>query len=154
MVQQEGLRIMSEAKIQVSFKLPNGTIPLFRGDTVEEVQKLVESATLSENFVGTLQAFAEASGIGSAPVTNSNSNIAYAVSSLGATAVTSSGDAPTRHCLHGKMQAIQGEGQYGTYKGFFCGAPKGATDKCKTIYLKKTEPDWNSYVPDKVAKAK
>lgn len=144
---------MSEAKIQVSFKLTNGTIPLFRGDTVEEVQKLVEEATLSENFIGTLQAFAEASGIGSAPATNANSNISYAVASLGATAVTTSGgDSPTRHCLHGKMSAIQGEGQYGTYKGFFCAAPKGATDKCKTIYLKKTEPDWNTYVPDKVAK--
>jgi hypothetical protein len=147
---------MSESKIQVSFKLPNGTIPLFRGDTTEEVETLITSAVTSETFVGTLEAFAEAVGLSKPAqvVANPVNNIDYAIASLGATSMTTTGDAPTRHCLHGKMSAIQGQGQYGVYKGFFCAAPQGATDKCKTIYLKKTEPDWNSYVPEKMAKAK
>ena len=130
-------RIMSESKIQVSFKLPNGTIPLFRGDTVEEVQKLVEVATLSENFIGTLDAFAEAAGINkSAPVITQTQAMTNVSQALGASVISINGAAPTRHCLHGKMTAIEGNGQYGLYKGFFCAAPKGATDKCPTIWVR------------------
>ena len=58
---------MSEAKIQVSFKLPNGTIPLFRGDSPEEVETLIQAAVVSQTFIGSLEAFAEAAGIGKAP---------------------------------------------------------------------------------------
>ena len=47
---------MSESKIQVSFKLPNGTIPLFRGDTIDEVEKLMQDAALSTTFVGSMEA--------------------------------------------------------------------------------------------------
>jgi len=79
---------MSESKIQVSFKLPNGTIPLFRGDSTEEVETLITAAVTSETFVGTLEAFAEAVGLSKPAqvVANPTPNVDYAIASLGATA--------------------------------------------------------------------
>lgn len=144
---------MSESKIQVSFKLPNGTIPLFRGDTIDEVEKLMQDAALSATFVGSMEAFAEACGIGkpSPQQTTPTQAISTVVNTLGATLVSNGGGA-TRHCLHGKMTAIEGNGKFGLYKGFFCAAPKGATDKCATVYLKPKDADYNKFVPDRVAK--
>lgn len=145
---------MSESKIQVSYKFTNGTIPLFRGDSIEEVEKLIADATLSKTFIGTLEAFAEAAGLtkpAPQPVVNTTQAINTVAKTLGANVISINGEAPSRHCLHGKMTAIEGNGQWGLYKGFFCAAPKGATDKCATIYLKKKEPDYNKFVADRVA---
>ena len=153
-------RIISEHQIQVSFKLPNGTIPLFRGNTVEEIQKLVEEATLSPNFVGTLQAFAEAAGISDKPqqpVFQSAQAVRNVASSLGATVVsetTTSNGSPFRTCLHGRMTAMQGTSKFQKgeiYKSYMCAAPKGALDKCKSISVKKGTPEWDAFVPDKIA---
>ncbi len=106
-----------------------------------------------EELMKIKEAFAEACGIGKpspqqATPTQAISNV---VNTLGATLV-SNGGAVTRHCLHGKMTAIEGNGKFGLYKGFFCAAPKGATDKCATVYLKPKDADYNKFVPDRVAK--
>lgn len=56
-----------------------------------------------------------------------------------------------RSCQHGKMTALQGPSkQGGVYKGYFCPSPQGAPDKCKTIYINKTDPEWNTFVPDRI----
>ena len=154
-------RIVTEKAIQISLKRNSGTIPLFRADTVEEITALMESAVMSEKFLATLEALEESLlGKQQAPVSTpqpvaqpvqTNNATAAAINNvvngLGATIVGSS-DKPTRHCLHGKMTAVQGIGQFGVYKAFFCAAPKGATDKCSSIYLKKKDPEYATYVPD------
>jgi len=38
------------------------------------------------------------------------------------------------------------------YKSYMCPAPKGALDKCKSISLRKGTPEWEAFVPDKLAK--
>ena len=56
-----------------------------------------------------------------------------------------------RSCKHGKMTAIQGPAKTGgIYKGYFCPSPQGATDKCRTVYVNKSDADWNSFVPYKI----
>ena len=64
-------------------------------------------------------------------------------------------DAPSigggRNCPHGKMTAIQGQSkQGGIYKGYFCPSAQGDPSKCKTTYVQKHEPDWNTFVPDRI----
>ena len=57
-----------------------------------------------------------------------------------------------RSCVHGKMTAIQGAGKDGKpYKGYFCPQAKGSFDKCKNQYIFPTAPEWNTFVPDKLA---
>lgn len=150
-------RIVTEKAIQISLKRNSGTIPLFRADTIDEVTALMEQAVVHEKFLATLEALEESLlGKQTTPTPAAQSRpsdnqtaaaINTVVNTLGATIVGSS-DKPTRHCLHGKMTAVQGIGQFGVYKAFFCAAPKGATDKCSSIYLKKKDPEYASYVPD------
>jgi prophage DNA circulation protein len=151
-------RVVTEKAIQISLKRNNGTIPLFRADTVDEITDLMEQAVVHEKFLATLEALEEsllgkqATPAPAAQRVQTNNQTAAAINNvvngLGATIVSGNGDRPTRHCLHGKMTAVQGIGQFGVYKAFFCAAPKGATDKCASIYLKKKDSDYESYVPD------
>jgi hypothetical protein len=151
---------MSESKIQVSFKLPNGTIPLFRGDTTEEVETLITAAVTSETFVGTLEAFAEAAGIGKPtsapqPVFQNQHAVANVAAALGGTVISETASGPFKTCLHGRMTAMQGVSKFQAgeiYKSYMCPAPKGALDKCKSISLKKGTAEWEAFVPDKLAK--
>ena len=151
---------MSESKIQVSFKLPNGTIPLFRGDSPEEVETLITAAVTSETFVGTLEAFAEAAGIGKAPsapqpVFQNQHAVANVAAALGGTVISETSTGPFKTCLHGRMTAMQGVSKFQAgeiYKSYMCPAPKGALDKCKSISLRKGTPEWEAFVPDKLAK--
>ena len=56
-----------------------------------------------------------------------------------------------RNCPHGKMTAIQGQSkQGGIYKGYFCPSAQGDPSKCKTAYVQKHDPDWNTFVPDRI----
>lgn len=56
-----------------------------------------------------------------------------------------------RSCQHGKMTALQGPSkQGGVYKGYFCPSAQGDPTKCKTIYINKTDPEWNTFVPDRI----
>ena len=56
-----------------------------------------------------------------------------------------------RACAHGRMTPIQGMGKDGKpYKGYFCPAPKGAFDKCKNVYIKITDLEWNTFVPEQI----
>lgn len=56
-----------------------------------------------------------------------------------------------RNCPHGRMTPIQGMGKDGKpYKGYFCPAPKGAFDKCKNYYVKVTDIEWNTFVPEQI----
>ena len=151
---------MSESKIQVSFKLPNGTIPLFRGDTTEEVETLITAAVTSETFVGTLEAFAEAAGIGKPtnapqPVFQNQHAVANVAAALGGTVISETASGPFKTCLHGRMTAMQGVSKFQAgeiYKSYMCPAPKGALDKCKSISLRKGTAEWEAFVPDKLAK--
>jgi hypothetical protein len=64
-------------------------------------------------------------------------------------------DAPSlgggRNCPHGKMTAIQGQSkQGGIYKGYFCPSAQGDPSKCRTAYVQKHDPDWNTFVPDRI----
>lgn len=64
-------------------------------------------------------------------------------------------DAPSlgggRNCPHGKMTGIQGQSkQGGIYKGYFCPSAQGDPSKCKTAYVQKHDPEWNTFVPDRI----
>lgn len=38
-------------------------------------------------------------------------------------------------CQHGARTYKEGQGNNGPWKGWFCPTPKGAPDKCKTVYV-------------------
>lgn len=147
---------MQEATFVVNVKTDKGTIVTLRNDDKEALTAHLESLALDERFIGSLKAIEEALGTKPSAPRPTVESVAKAFNATPVTSyqnvasvVTPDGSAPTRHCLHGKMTAIAGPAKNGgTYKGFFCPAPQGATDKCKTQYVNPKDADFASFVAD------
>jgi hypothetical protein len=117
-------------KIQVNYG-KDGLLVNIYADNAKELEELLttvqDSASLLES-VG--------SSIGRSNTQPAGSNaVAYAKAALGATVVAApTGDAPD--CKHGTMSFRSGVGQKGPWKGWMCAAPKGAVDKCDTVWVR------------------
>jgi hypothetical protein len=142
----------TEAPISITVKTPAGSLVTVRAESGEELDQLVANALAS---LGSAVTELEASVRGqNAPLTQASNLVAQA---LGGTPVMETppfSSAPIgggRTCQHGKMTGIQGQSkQGGIYKGYFCPSAQGDPTKCKTIYVQKHEPDWNTFVPDRI----
>lgn len=118
-------------KFQINYKLADGTlVNLYAVNQAELEASLTSISDLSSLITTTgttLGATAQPS--------NGSGAVAYAKKALGATTVASpAGDAPD--CKHGSMSFRSGQGTKGPWKGWMCAAPKGATDKCDTVWIR------------------
>jgi hypothetical protein len=114
-------------KFQVNYKLADGTlINLYASDV-----KDLETGLADLGMVATLiKTTASDLGASVAPARAAAPSVASVASQLGATVVE--GQAPS--CAHGVMSFRTGTSARGPWKGWMCAAPKGATDKCATIW--------------------
>ena len=109
-------------KFQVNFKSPDGTLINLYAASKEELEALLTAAQDFSALIGSVsQAFGSA-----AP--------AAPIRSPGSAQQATTGGAHT--CRHGDMTYREGTGAKGPWKGYMCAAPKGATDKCATIWVK------------------
>jgi hypothetical protein len=118
-------------QFQANFKLPDGTLLNVYADGFatfeQQLTNLQDASTLIKSVASSLGAAAQAS--------NGSNAVAYAKQALNATVVaTPAGDAPD--CKHGTMSFRSGVGQKGPWKGWMCAAPKGAADKCETVWVR------------------
>ena len=112
-------------KFQVNFKSPDGTLINLYAANKEELEALLTAAQDFSTLIGSVsQSFT-----GSAAATPVRNNFVPAQS---ASAVAGNGNT----CRHGEMVFREGVGAKGPWKGYMCAAPKGATDKCATIWVK------------------
>ena len=122
-------------KFQVNFKSPDGTLINLYAANKEELEALLTAAQDFSALIGSVsQSFGSAAP--AAPVQSS----APAVNRLDdrvnppAPAITPANGGHS--CRHGQMTYREGTGAKGPWKGYMCAAPKGATDKCSTIWVK------------------
>ena len=112
-------------KFQVNFKAPDGTLVNLYAANKEELEALLTAAQDFSALIGSVsQSF---SGARPAPAISSGGVSRPAPAVAG-------GEAPT--CRHGAMTYKEGVSAKGPWKGYMCAAPKGATDKCQTIWAK------------------
>ena len=114
-------------KFQVNYKLADGTlINLYAASTSELEAGLADLAMNAMNI--------RATGLelsGGAPT------VAAVAQSFNATPVAA--PAPVgggNTCRHGVMAFREGTSAKGPWKGYMCAAPKGAPDKCDTIWVR------------------
>jgi hypothetical protein len=113
-------------KFQVNFKSPDGTLINLYAASKEELESLLTAAQDFSALIGSVsQAFGGASS--AAPVRS-----AAPVAAAPAVQPVGSGN----FCNHGPMTYREGVGAKGPWKGYMCAAPKGATDKCQTIWVR------------------
>jgi hypothetical protein len=114
-------------KFQVNFKSPDGTLINLYAANKEELESLLTAAQDFSALIGSVsQAFSGAAS--SAPVRN------FASVSESSAPVQAVGSA--NFCKHGPMNYKEGVGAKGPWKGYMCSAPKGALDKCQTIWVR------------------
>jgi len=119
-------------KFQVNYKLNDGTlINLYATDVKELETGLTDLAMVS--------ALIKSTGVelGGVPVQAAPS-VAAVAQAFNATPVA---QAPAQSgggnsCKHGQMSLRSGVGQKGPWSGYMCAAPKGAPDKCDTIWVR------------------
>ena len=116
-------------KFQVNYKLADGTlINLYAASATELEQGLADLAMNASLIKST------AKDLGGATVAPTQTAQAAAVVANAFPGATPVGDAP--NCSHGPMSFRSGQGAKGPWKGYMCAAPKGAPDKCETIWVK------------------
>lgn len=124
-------------KFQVNFKLSDGTlINLYATDVKELETGLTDLSMVSSLIASTSYDLAKRSVFDSAPGGPAAPTVASVAQQFNATPVAApavvEGQAPS--CKHGVMSFRTGTSARGPWKGWMCAAPKGATDKCSTIW--------------------
>lgn len=149
----------TEAPISITVKTPAGSLVTVRAESGEELDNVVAHSIAA--IASAAQELESAVRGASAPAPTAQSvaasfgaNIIETVTTAPVQEYAAAPAAPSlggRACAHGKMTAIQGMGKDGRpYKGYFCGAPKGAFDKCKNQYITVQSPEWNTFVPEQI----
>ena len=111
-------------KFQVNFKAPDGTLINLYATNKEELEALLTAAQDFSALIGSVsQSFG---GAGNAAPVRSATPVASAP------APQSGGNV----CKHGPMAYKEGVSAKGPWKGYMCAAPKGAVDKCATIWVR------------------
>jgi len=119
-------------KFQVNYKLADGTLINLYAASVTELESGL--ADLAMNALNIRATGNELSG-GSTPV--AAPTVAAVAASFNATPVATAAPAGgEQQCRHGVMAFRSGTSAKGPWKGYMCAAPKGATDKCDTIWIR------------------
>lgn len=124
-------------KFQINYKLADGTlINLYAKDVSDLETGLTDLSMVSTLIKSTSK---ELAGGAPAPTAESierqfNQAPVATVSQPLPVAVQSNGAVHT--CRHGEMAFRSGTSAKGPWKGYMCAAPKGAVDKCDTIWIR------------------
>ena len=118
-------------KFQVNYKLNDGTLINLYAATVQELEAGL--ADLAMNAANIRVTGSELSGGAPAPAPT----VAAVAQQFNATPVAAPAPAGgANSCRHGAMTLRSGVGQKGPWSGYMCAAPKGAPDKCDTIWVR------------------
>ena len=122
-------------KFQINYKLNDGTLINLYAGTVTELESGL--ADLAMNAMNIRATGLELSGGQAAPAPT----VAAVAQAFNATPVAQQPIAPApsgggNTCKHGVMTLRSGVGQKGPWSGYMCAAPKGAPDKCDTIWVR------------------
>lgn len=110
--------------LQINYKLADGTLVNVYAKDGAHLEALLTNVS---DLTTLISATAAALGANTTPA----ANISYAKQSLGATEISD-----TKICKHGNMSLKSGTSAKGPWKGWMCAAPKGAPDKCETIWVR------------------
>ncbi len=122
-------------KFQVNYKLADGTLVNIYAANVQELETGL--ADIAMNALNIRTTSNDLSGHIAPPAAAPAPTVAAVAAAFNATPVAAAAPAgPEQSCRHGVMAFRSGTSQKGPWKGYMCAAPKGATDKCETIWIR------------------
>jgi len=121
-------------KFQINYKLADGTlINLYAADVKDLETGLVDLSMVSALIKSTS---AELSGGNATAAAVSNIQAAFNASPVAVTSTGQDAVSANKTCKHGVMAFKTGTSARGPWQGYMCAAPKGAPDKCETIWVR------------------
>jgi hypothetical protein len=117
-------------KFQINYKLNDGTLINLYAASVTELEAGLSD--LAMNAMNIRATGLELSGGVAAPAPT----VAAVAAAFNATPVAAPASEGSQSCRHGEMALRTGTSARGPWKGYMCAAPKGATDKCETIWVR------------------
>ena len=121
-------------KFQINYKLADGTLINLYASSVTELESGL--ADLAMNALNIRTTGAELTGY-IEPKAAPAPTVAAVAAAFNATPVAAAAPAGgEQQCRHGVMAFRSGTSAKGPWKGYMCAAPKGATDKCDTIWIR------------------
>jgi hypothetical protein len=135
-MEESNMSAPESTKFQVNYKLADGTlINLYATSVVELESGLADLAMNALNIRATGNELS--GGAAPAPVAAPAPTVASVAAAFNATPVAAAAPAGgDQVCRHGVMAFRSGTSAKGPWKGYMCAAPKGATDKCDTIWIR------------------
>ena len=118
-------------KFQVNYKLADGTLINLYAANVQELETGLNDLGMVSTLIKATGA--EFTGGQPAPTVAAVAQ-AFNATPVAAPAPAAQGGGNT--CRHGAMTLRSGVGQKGPWSGYMCSAPKGAPDKCDTIWVR------------------
>lgn len=123
-------------KFQVNYKLADGTlINLYAADVRELEAGLADIAMNALNIISTGKELSQGS-VAPAAVSPAVSAIAAQFKGEYVPAPAAAPAAGGNSCKHGAMTYKTGVSAKGPWQGWMCPTPKGAPDKCDTIWIR------------------
>jgi hypothetical protein len=120
-------------KFQVNYKLADGTLINIYADNVRELEAgLADISMNALNIITTGKELTQGS-VAPAAVSPTVSAIAAQFKEVAPIAAAPAGG---NTCKHGAMTYKTGVSAKGPWQGWMCSTPKGAPDKCDTIWIR------------------
>lgn len=128
-------------KFQINYKLNDGTlINLYAADVKELETGLTDLAMVSRLILSTAVELHGTMAVAPAPtvaaVAQAFNATPVQAAAMGLVNNAAAAPAGGNTCRHGVMALREGTSARGPWKGYMCAAPKGATDKCDTIWVR------------------
>jgi len=118
-------------KFQVNFKTSAGTLINLYATDVKDLETGLTDLSMVASLIKATDAELNGGRVSTPAPTAESVAQAFNATPVAAPAVVE-GQAPS--CKHGVMSFRTGTSARGPWKGWMCAAPKGATDKCSTIW--------------------
>jgi hypothetical protein len=123
-------------KFQINYKLNDGTLINLYASSVTELETGLADLAMNATNIKATGIDLSLAQVAGAPAPTVESVAA----AFNATPVAAPGIALaptiTNQCRHGEMAFRSGTSAKGPWKGYMCAAPKGAVDKCDTIWIR------------------
>jgi len=127
-------------KFQINYKLTDGTlINLYASDVKDLETGLTDLSMVSaliKSTAGELSGFATANAVAAISQQFNATPIHPLDDRANPATKQDVANGAVKMCKHGQMSYRTGTGQKGPWQGYMCAAPKGAVDKCETIWVR------------------
>jgi hypothetical protein len=117
-------------KFQINYKLSDGTLINLYASDVKDLETGLNDLGMVASLIKATAGDLGGGNATAAAVTNIQA-------AFNATPVAAPAEQPgTKSCRHGVMAFKTGTSARGPWQGYMCAAPKGAADKCETIWVR------------------